>query len=119
MTSSLADGASVETLPERCDPIGGPPKGRIPLSFLIRLQHEELPVLVAEPEEIRHVSVLSATGLIDANIPAFRPTARYTSPRLVTVVRITEEGRAWLTELGEAPKPVATSMQLVQGLRLM
>ena len=90
MTSSLADGASVETLPERCDPIGGPPKGRIPLSFLIRLQHE-----------------------------AFRPTARYTSPRLVTVVRITEEGRAWLTELGEAPKPVATSMQLVQGLRLM
>ncbi|RST50574.1 hypothetical protein EJI00_11150 [Variovorax sp. DXTD-1] len=91
----------------------------MPLSFLVRLQHEKLPVRVAEPEEIRHVSVLSAAGLIDAHIPALHPTVRYASPRLVTVVRITDEGRAWLTELGEPPKPAVASMQLSRGLRFM
>ncbi|QGW84880.1 hypothetical protein GOQ09_04165 [Variovorax paradoxus] len=91
----------------------------MPLSFLVRLQQEKLPVRVAEPEDIRHVSVLSATGLIDAHIPALHPTARYASPRLVTVVRITDEGRAWLTELGEPPKLTAASMQLSRGSRFM
>lgn len=91
----------------------------MPLSFLKRLQHVQLPVRVACPEEIRHVSVLVATGLIDAEITTLSSTAPYALPRLATVTRITEDGRAELAKMSEVPVPRGTSMQLSRGFRLM
>ncbi|MCR8958792.1 hypothetical protein M0765_013960 [Variovorax sp. S2] len=91
----------------------------MPLSFLQRLQHVQLPVRVAEPEEIRHVSVLLATGLIEAEITTLKTTTSYASPRLATVVRITKEGRAELEKMEEVPAPRATSMQFTRDFRLM
>jgi hypothetical protein len=119
MILSPEGGKPIQALPTQQVPSPARPESRMPLSFLVRLQHEEFPVRVVEPEEIRHVSVLSATGLIDANIPALHPTVRYASPRLVTVTRITEEGRAWLMALGEAPKPATATMKLGRGLPFM
>lgn len=47
----------------------------MPLLFLMRLQQVQLPVRVADPEEVRYVSVLLATGLIEAEIRALRSRA--------------------------------------------
>jgi hypothetical protein len=77
----------------------------MPLSFLKRLQHVQLPVRVASPEEIRHVCVLLATGLIDAEIPTLSATTPYVLPRLAIVTRITTEGHAELAKMNEVPCP--------------
>ncbi|MDR6890798.1 hypothetical protein J2X67_005344 [Variovorax sp. 3319] len=42
--------------------------------ILMRLLQAELPVRVVQPEEIRHVSALLATGLIVAEISGLEPT---------------------------------------------
>ena len=91
----------------------------MPLSFLNRLQHVQLPVRVANPEEIRHVSVLLATGLIEAEIKTLKPTSPYVSSRMATVIRITEDGRAEIAKMGNVPAPIKTLMQFNRGLRLM
>lgn len=91
----------------------------MPLLFLMRLQHVQLPVRVAHPEELRHVSVLVATGLIEAEVVALRSTARYAASRVATVVRITEAGLAEIAKMGEVPGFVKTSMQFARGFRLM
>ncbi|WGT63738.1 hypothetical protein [Variovorax paradoxus] len=89
------------------------------LLFLMRLQHVQLPVRVACPEELHHVSVLKATGLIEAEFASRRPTARYVSSRLATVLRITENGLAEIAKMGDVPELVRTSMQFTRGFRLM
>jgi hypothetical protein len=92
---------------------------RKPMWFLMRLRHEDLPICVVEPSEIRHVSVLAATGLIEAQMGAFPATDRYAAPRLATVTRITDYGRAEIARIGEIPKPVPSSLQLLRGPRLL
>ncbi|MBT2334683.1 hypothetical protein J7E49_12300 [Variovorax paradoxus] len=91
----------------------------MPLLFLMRLQQVQLPVRVANPEEIRHVSVLLATGLIEAEIRASEPTGRYAASSVATVTRITEDGLAEIAKMGDLPKFVKTSMRFARGLRLM
>jgi len=91
----------------------------MPLLFLLRLSHTPLPVQVVQPEEIRHVSVLVATGLIEARIAPLAPTALYVQSAMATVTRITEEGHAEIAKIGNAPGFPATSMRLAGGLRLM
>ncbi|MEJ1128411.1 hypothetical protein V9L20_12580 [Variovorax sp. CCNWLW225] len=71
----------------------------MPLLFLMRLQHVQLPVRVACPEEIRSVSVLVAIGLIEAEIALRKPGAPYASSRLVMVLRITEHGLAEIAKM--------------------
>jgi hypothetical protein len=73
----------------------------MPLLFLMKLQHRRLPLRVVKPEEIRRVSVLMATGMIEAEIEALDSTVRYASSQAATVVRITEEGFAEI-RMGEA-----------------
>lgn len=70
----------------------------MPCFFLIRLLHLQLPARITDPEDIRAVSVLLATGLIEAEIQALESTRRYAAPRVATVIRITEDG---LAELGK------------------
>jgi len=76
---------------------------RMPLRFLLRLRHEQLPVRVAHMEELRAVSVLVATGLIEAEIAALQPTSVYASARMAMVRRITEEGLAEIAKMDHAP----------------
>jgi hypothetical protein len=73
----------------------------MPLLFLMKLQQRRLPLRVVKAEEIRRVSVLLATGLIEAEIGALAPTVRYAASQVATVVRITEAGFAEI-RMGEA-----------------
>ncbi|MDP9928583.1 hypothetical protein [Variovorax paradoxus] len=91
----------------------------MPLLFLMRLQHTPLPVRVVQPKEIRNVSVLVATGLIEAEIFPLKPTDPYAASRMATVMRITEEGLAEIAKMGELPKFAKTSMRFARGSRLM
>jgi hypothetical protein len=88
---------------------------RKPLWFLMRLRHEQLPICVVEPSEIRYVSVLAATGLIEAQMGGFPATGQHAAPTLATVTRITEYGRAEIARIGELPKPIPSSVQPVRG----
>ncbi|MBJ2157335.1 hypothetical protein JC881_16245 [Variovorax sp. IB41] len=76
----------------------------MPLYFLMRLQHVQLPLRVDAPEEVRLVSVLKATGLIEAKIHALASTGPYIPSQSATVTCITEEGMAeldsWIGEFG-------------------
>ncbi|RST54967.1 hypothetical protein EJI00_00425 [Variovorax sp. DXTD-1] len=91
----------------------------MPLSFLYRLKHVQLPVRVVEREELLHVSVLLATGLIEAEITTLKPGAPYVPLRLAIVIGITENGHAELAKMSEVAVPVSTSMQFSRGFRLM
>jgi hypothetical protein len=91
----------------------------MPLSFLNRLQHVQLPVRVANPDEVRHVSVLLATGLIEAEITTLKSTSPYVSSRMATVTRITEDGHAEIAKMGDVAPPINTFLQFNRGLRLM
>lgn len=90
----------------------------MPLLFLLRLQHMQLPVRVSCPEELRHVSVLLATGLIDGEILALESTARYTASKLAKVVRITEAGMKEIAKMGDWRELVKTPVQSTPELRL-
>ena len=74
----------------------------MPFPFLKQLLHARLPVRVTHPEDIRCVSVLLATGLIEAEIRALKSTARYANADAATVVRITEAGLAELIGMSDA-----------------
>ncbi|RRH80606.1 hypothetical protein EH244_30420 [Variovorax beijingensis] len=91
----------------------------MPLLFLMRLQQVQLPVRAANPEEVRYVSVLLATGLIEAEIKTLRLSARYAASQVATVIRITEDGLAEIAKMGDVPELVKTSMRFARGLRLM
>ncbi|MDR6890887.1 MULTISPECIES: hypothetical protein [Variovorax] len=72
---------------------------RMPLLFLLRLLHVQLPLRMVDPEDIRAVSVLTATGLIEVEIKALASTGRYAAPRAVTVTRIKEASFAELAKM--------------------
>lgn len=91
----------------------------MPLSFLCRLRHVQLPVQVAEPEEVRHVCVLAATGLIEAEFARLQAHAPYATPGLATVFRITDEGHAEIAKADTIPKHESAAVQLAGGLRLL
>ena len=91
----------------------------MPLLLLMRLLHTPLPVQVVEPEEVRDVSVLIATGLIVAEIAALKPTRAYAASSTATVTGITDDGLAEIAKMGDVPRFVKTSMRFARGLRLM
>ncbi|MBJ2154561.1 hypothetical protein JC881_02135 [Variovorax sp. IB41] len=80
----------------------------MPLYFLMRLQHMQLPLRVETREEIKLVSVLKATGLIEAEIHALEWTKSYALSRSATVLCITAEGMAeldrWIYEKDPRPR---------------
>jgi len=92
----------------------------MPLFFLLRLQRVQLPVRVTDPEEVRKVSVLLATGLIEAEFSTIKSRTRHTAEQVATVTRITEEG---LTEaaatVGTSPAFALPFVRFAGGLRLM
>jgi hypothetical protein len=92
---------------------------QMPLSFLKRLQDVQLPVRVASPEELHHVSVLLATGLIGAEFTTLSSATPYAPPRLATVTCITRAGHAELAAMSEIPVPKKTTMEFSRGYRLM
>lgn len=72
----------------------------MPLLFLMRLAYVQLPFQVNRPEEIIYVSVLKATGLIEAEFtPTLGANGRYTSTQTAIVACITDEGMAELDRL--------------------
>lgn len=77
----------------------------MPLYFLMRLQHVSLPLRVERPEEIKYVSVLKATGLIEADIPPLDPTSDYVPSQVAMVHGITQEGVAELNRWLREPAP--------------
>ena len=91
----------------------------MPLLLLMRLLHTPLPVRIVEPEEIRDVSVLISTGLIEAEIAALKPTRSYAASNTATVTGITADGLAEIAKMGDTHKFVKTSMRFARGLRLM
>jgi hypothetical protein len=91
----------------------------MPLLFLMRLLHAQLPVQVVEPEEIRKVSVLMATGLIEAEIEALQPAGLYAKASFATVEGITDEGLAEIAKMGHIPPLAQASMRFARGARLM
>lgn len=91
----------------------------MPLLFLMRLHQVQLPVRIADPEEIRYVSVLLATGLIEAELRDLKSSARHAVSKVATVLRITEDGLAEIAKMGEVPELVKKSMRFARGLRLM
>lgn len=65
----------------------------MPLTYLLRLEHVRLPLHVTDAQDVRRVSVLKATGLIEAAIdPAFDPGGNYRLAQAAMIVCITEEG---------------------------
>lgn len=66
----------------------------MPLLLLLRLQNVQLPVQVTDPQEVRYVSVLLATGLIEAEFSTLKTRVPHAIQQVATVVRITEDGFA-------------------------
>jgi len=91
----------------------------MPLFFLLRLQHVQLPVRVTDPEEVRYVSVLLATGLIEAVFVSIRSRTRHCVEQVATVTRITEAGLAEVATAGKSPPVAQPFIRFVGGLRLM
>lgn len=65
----------------------------MPLFCLMRLQHARFPLRLERPEDVRRISVLAATGLVEAEFdtPAAGKGA-YVAPQVVVVTRITDHG---------------------------
>ncbi|WGT62431.1 hypothetical protein [Variovorax paradoxus] len=66
----------------------------MPYLFLLRLLHLQLPLRITDPEDLQAISVLLATGLIEAEIETLHSTPRYAASRAAMVLRITEAGHA-------------------------
>lgn len=92
---------------------------QLPLWFLLQMEHECFPLKIADPVEIRYVSVLTATGLVQAEIEALEATKRYAVSRRAIVFGITNEGRAEIARIWGTPAPTATSMLRAKSLVLM
>ena len=91
----------------------------MPLFLLLRLQRVQLPVRVTDPEEVRQVSTLVATGLIEAEFAAIRSRARQAIWQVATVTRITEEGLVEIAKAGRMPASAQTFIRFPRGLRLL
>jgi hypothetical protein len=87
----------------------------MPLFYLLSLQHVTLPKVVTRPEDVQHVSVLKATGLIEAEIaPASDAAGKYNAARTATVTRITEDGFAEINKMLNEPRRMERTLQLVR-----
>jgi hypothetical protein len=75
----------------------------MPLLFLRKLYQEKLPVRVADPHEVRCVSLLLATGLVEAEFSLIRQSWRPGPVYVATVLRITDQGLAELSKIGADP----------------
>lgn len=65
----------------------------MPLFCLMRLQHACFPLRLDKPEDVRRISVLAATGLVEAEFNA--PAAlrgSYVAPQIAVVKGITSDG---------------------------
>lgn len=91
----------------------------MPLLFLSRLHKVQLPVCVTDPEEVRKVSVLVATGLIEAEFSIIKSRAVRDGTRVPTVIRITEDGLAELATILGTPNFARPLIRFSGGLRLM
>lgn len=92
--------------------------GRTPLWFLLQLQYEEFPLGVIGPKEVQCVSVLTATGLIEAEMAPLNAAARYAAlPVVATVTRITEHGHAEIARIEDMPDRAPASMPSARELR--
>lgn len=91
----------------------------MPILLLLRLQRVQLPVRVTDPEEVRQVSMLVATGLIEAQFESIRTRARHAIWHVATVTRITEEGMAELAGMSNVSQPTQTFIQFPGGLRVL
>jgi hypothetical protein len=81
---------------------GGAHRGfSVPLSYLLHLEHARLPMHVTDAPDVRRVSVLKATGLIEASIDPAYDTGHgsYRLAQAALVVCITEEGHAEIDRL--------------------
>jgi hypothetical protein len=84
----------------------------MPLFYLLSLQHVTLPRVVTRPEDVQHVSVLKATGLIEAEIaPASNAAGKYDAARTATVTRITEDGFAEIDKMLNEPRRMGRTVQ--------
>ncbi|WPG40944.1 hypothetical protein [Variovorax sp. EBFNA2] len=91
----------------------------MPILLLLRLQRVQLPVRVTDTEEVRQVSMLVATGLIEAEFEAIRTQARQAVWHVAIVTRITEEGMAELAAVSDVPRSTQTCIRLPGGLRVL
>jgi hypothetical protein len=91
----------------------------MPLFLLLRLHRVQLPVRVTDPEEVRQVSMLLATGLVEAEFAAIKSRARQAVWQVATVTRITEEGFAEIAGAGKVPEPAQAFIRFPRGLRLL
>jgi len=91
----------------------------MPLLLLLRLRRVQLPVRVTDPDEVRQISVLLATGLIEAEFAIIKARARHAVSRVATVTRITEEGLAEIASAGKMPESAQSFIRFPGGLRLL
>jgi hypothetical protein len=91
----------------------------MPIFLLLRLQRVQLPVRVTDPQEVRQVSMLVATGLIEAEFEAIRTRDRRAIWHVATVTRITEEGMAELAAVSSVPQPTRTVHRFSGALRVL
>ena len=87
----------------------------MPLFYLLSLQHVALPKVVTRSEDVQHVSVLKATGLIEAEIaPALDLAGKYNVARTAVVTRITEDGHAEINRMLNEPRRMGRTLQMVR-----
>ncbi|MGJ3699964.1 hypothetical protein [Variovorax sp. AFSI2.2] len=87
----------------------------MPLFYLLSLQYVALPKVVARPEDVQHVSVLKATGLIEAEIaPASDSAGKYNVARTATVTCITEDGMAEINKMLNEPRRMGRTLQIAR-----
>jgi hypothetical protein len=97
----------------------GSGRPKMPLSLLSRLQRVQLPVCVTHPDEVRKISVLLATGLVEAEFSTIPSHIRHAEECVATVTRITEEGLAELETVSGAATYAKPLIRFSGGLRLM
>ncbi|MEJ1127100.1 hypothetical protein V9L20_05950 [Variovorax sp. CCNWLW225] len=109
------------SLKERCGKCQRRRKKRIqrgsamPLFYLLSLQTALLPKVVTRPEDVQYVSVLKATGLVEADIaPASDAWGKYHIARTATVTRITEDGLAEINKMLHEPRRMARTLQIAR-----
>ncbi|MET3440882.1 hypothetical protein ABIC94_001637 [Variovorax paradoxus] len=87
----------------------------MPLFYLLYLQNVALPKVVTRPEDVQCVSVLKATGLVEADIaPASDSGGKYHIARTATVTRITEDGIAEINRMLHEPRRTARTLQIAR-----